>query len=242
MYYYLNSASEVCGPHTAAELQALLAAGTITPRTPVAREGTERWVNMEMMDFTEPVVEPVGYCPHCGTWISAATTPAVCPYCGKGLHPGTQELWGSFVYAFKQYVTFRGRATRTEFWGFYLFQFLISAGADLVLQGLASLVFLLPLLAVTFRRLHDTGRSGIPVIMSFVSFALTLVMAVIFLVLGSSSGVGDSIVPLYVAGGALLLVTIVSALYVFVHMLLPSAPGPNKYGPSALYPHGNPLS
>lgn len=71
-----------------------------------------------------------------------------------------------------KYVTFSGRASRSEFWWFYLFTVLISWGATLVeaamfgvgamgiLSGIASLVFVLPSLAASSRRLHDIGKSG----------------------------------------------------------------------------------
>lgn len=71
-----------------------------------------------------------------------------------------------------KYVTFSGRASRSEFWWFYLFTVLISWGATLVeaamfgggaigiLSSIASLVFLLPSLAAGSRRLHDVNKSG----------------------------------------------------------------------------------
>ena len=72
------------------------------------------------------------------------------------------------------YATFSGRASRSEFWWFYLFVVLMSWGATLVaaaafpadpaaadaLSGLVNLMFLLPVLAAGARRLHDIGRSG----------------------------------------------------------------------------------
>ncbi len=61
------------------------------------------------------------------------------------------------------YATFTGRASRSEFWWFFLFQILISiAGSMLgdVVSGLVALGLLLPGLAVGTRRLHDIGKSG----------------------------------------------------------------------------------
>ena len=69
---------------------------------------------------------------------------------------------------FSNYVNFKGRSTRSEYWYATLFTFLVS----LVLTGLCkligndiltyifSLATLLPGLSVSFRRLHDTGRSA----------------------------------------------------------------------------------
>lgn len=66
-----------------------------------------------------------------------------------------------------KYATFSGRASRSEYWYFYLFCILIGlisgfievAGSPAV-SGLISLALVLPSLAVTVRRLHDTNRSG----------------------------------------------------------------------------------
>lgn len=72
-----------------------------------------------------------------------------------------------FVTAIKtclsKYATFTGRASRSEYWWFFLFEVLVLIGTLMVsdwLYGLAGLAFLLPALAVAVRRLHDVGRSG----------------------------------------------------------------------------------
>lgn len=76
---------------------------------------------------------------------------------------------------FSKYATFKGRATRSEYWFFYLFNAIMSS----ILMGLAlmleqeevgfiffglTVVYLvvtfLPSLSVTVRRLHDIGKSG----------------------------------------------------------------------------------
>jgi len=64
---------------------------------------------------------------------------------------------------FSRYATFSGRASRPEFWWFFLFQILVSIAASMfgdVVNGLVTLVLLLPALAVGARRLHDIGKSG----------------------------------------------------------------------------------
>lgn len=69
-----------------------------------------------------------------------------------------------------KYATFKGRARRSEYWWFYLF-FVISYMAGLAIDialGNEVPIFayiimgalFLPELAVTVRRLHDTGRSA----------------------------------------------------------------------------------
>ena len=64
-----------------------------------------------------------------------------------------------FVQAIKsclgQYATFSGRATRSEFWWFFLFQVLVMVATSMlgdVINGIASLALLLPALAVGARR------------------------------------------------------------------------------------------
>ena len=80
---------------------------------------------------------------------------------------------------FQKYVTFSGRARRSEYWWWWLFTVIAgtvavladnalglhistTAGADKVgwISALLTLFLVLPTIAVTFRRLHDTGRSG----------------------------------------------------------------------------------
>ncbi len=61
------------------------------------------------------------------------------------------------------YANFSGRASRPEFWWFFLFQVLASLGASMIgdwLNGVVVLALLLPGLAVGTRRLHDIGKTG----------------------------------------------------------------------------------
>lgn len=75
-----------------------------------------------------------------------------------------------YLKVLKKYAVFQGRARRAEFWYFVLFNFIISfvlafieavlAKNSNVLTALYSLAVFIPYLAVSARRLHDTGRSG----------------------------------------------------------------------------------
>lgn len=72
-----------------------------------------------------------------------------------------------FVSAIKsclgQYAGFSGRAVRSEFWWFFLFQIIVMVIASFlgdVVSGIVSIALLLPAFAVGARRLHDIGRSG----------------------------------------------------------------------------------
>jgi uncharacterized membrane protein YhaH (DUF805 family) len=74
---------------------------------------------------------------------------------------------------FGGYVEFNGKANRPEFWYFALFIFILNIIALIIdvnvykvenglgpITGVLGLFTILPYLAVTSRRLHDTGRSG----------------------------------------------------------------------------------
>ena len=61
------------------------------------------------------------------------------------------------------YAQFSGRASRSEYWWFYLFTVLAGAAANTLggaVGNIASIAFFLPGLALFARRMHDTGRSG----------------------------------------------------------------------------------
>ena len=73
-----------------------------------------------------------------------------------------------------KYAEFSGRASRSEFWFFFLFVIGAQAMARLVdaiflgrggylpgpVYGIVALVLLLPQIAVAVRRLHDVGKDG----------------------------------------------------------------------------------
>lgn len=73
---------------------------------------------------------------------------------------------------FANYVNFSGRAVRSEFWYWVLFCFILGIATAILdmaifpgsqispLNSIASLVTLLPSLAVGARRLHDIDRTG----------------------------------------------------------------------------------
>ena len=64
---------------------------------------------------------------------------------------------------FSNYADFNGVASRSEFWWFILFVFVVAVALNFVSPTLANVVslgLLLPQLAVGARRLHDTGKSG----------------------------------------------------------------------------------
>lgn len=79
-----------------------------------------------------------------------------------------------YLGAMRRYGSFRGRATRSEFWGFSVMAVVVIFVALVIdstyisgpgsksapFAGFVVLAHLLPTLAVSVRRLHDTDRSG----------------------------------------------------------------------------------
>ena len=92
-----------------------------------------------------------------------------------------------YVKVLQNYTGFQGRAARTEYWMFVLFNLIASIVLSIIqkilhldpyLTSLYSLAVLLPSLAVGARRLHDTGKSGWWLLLSLIP----LVGAIILLV------------------------------------------------------------
>jgi uncharacterized membrane protein YhaH (DUF805 family) len=107
-----------------------------------------------------------------------------------------------YIAVLKKYAEFNGRARRKEYWYFVLFNILISIALAIIDNATGSLnakagvgLFgtiyalgvLLPSIAVSVRRLHDTGRSGWWLLISFIPLIGPLVLLV-FMVLESHPG------------------------------------------------------
>lgn len=76
-------------------------------------------------------------------------------------------------YCLRNYVNFKGRASRSEYWFFVLFSWLIAVGSATISVNLYSITILgllLPQIAVATRRLHDGGRSAWHFLWVFVPF------------------------------------------------------------------------
>ena len=102
----------------------------------------------------------------------------------------------------KKYACFSGRARRQEYWLFVLFNLIASiiigviAGvlvsvtnvtAFAYLGSIYNLAVLIPGLAVLFRRLHDTGRSGWWWLLAFIPIIGWIVL-IVFCCLDSQPG------------------------------------------------------
>jgi len=77
-------------------------------------------------------------------------------------------FWQAVASGFSSYVTFSGRACRSEYWYWVLFVVLVDIAAGILdaalwtyaITSLADLALFLPGLALAIRRLHDLDRSG----------------------------------------------------------------------------------
>ena len=112
------------------------------------------------------------------------------------------EALSWYLEVLKKYAVFSGRARRKEYWMFLLINVLISVVLIAIdgligtfspqtgfglLQGLYSLAVLIPSIAVTVRRLHDTGRSGWWILIALIPFIGAIVL-LIFMALDSEPG------------------------------------------------------
>ena len=101
-----------------------------------------------------------------------------------------------YVEVLKKYAVFGGRARRMEYWMFFLFNFIIaivlSVGGRITHIGpwlnlVYSLAVLIPGIAVSVRRLHDTNRSGWWLLIALVPFVGVIILLV-FMFLDSQPG------------------------------------------------------
>jgi uncharacterized membrane protein YhaH (DUF805 family) len=92
-----------------------------------------------------------------------------------------------------KYVDFSGRARRSEYWWFTLFNVLVGIVASIIdaiigtrwgsfglIEALTSLALLLPGLAVGVRRLHDTSRSGWWILIGIIPIVGWIVLLVFY--------------------------------------------------------------
>ena len=103
----------------------------------------------------------------------------------------------------KNYANFNGRARRSEFWYYYLFTFVLGIVLSIIttiLGGvpvlgtilkiviwLIDIALIIPGIAVGFRRLHDTGKSGLWILINFVPLVGSIIY-IVFCVQDSQPG------------------------------------------------------
>ncbi len=101
-----------------------------------------------------------------------------------------------YIAVVRKYAQFSGRSTRREYWTFFLINVLISIFLSFlaamnknasILGSLYSLVLLVPGIAVSVRRLHDTNRSGWWGLISLIPLIGTIIL-IVFLATDSDAG------------------------------------------------------
>lgn len=170
------------------------------------------------------------------------------------MQPTPMDFVEAIKTCFSKAFTFTGRARRAEYWYWYLFSVLVSLPLQILIEvipedswALMLVVALVALgwnffnmiatLAVTIRRLHDTGRSGwwygVSMILAFVWAMLVVAGIVVFAVSmidDTSASMMEALIPFLVV----LLVTYIPLLAYSIVLLVwlcqDSTPGPNKYG------------
>ena len=141
------------------------------------------------------------------------------------------EFGESIKVCFNKFAEFTGRARRSEYWWFYLFAQLVGS----VTCGIGSLVCLIPMMAVTVRRLHDTGRSGwwyfLPLIVMLVGICLFIPLVIAGDINKNDFMTGTGAVIYLVS----LLVVLAISIVLLVFCCQDSHRDENKYGPSPKY-------
>lgn len=96
-------------------------------------------------------------------------------------------MFQHYISALQNYAVFSGRASRSEYWYFVLFNIIISVVLGMIevtlglgdedgglLTGIYSLVLLVPSVAVAVRRIHDSDKSGWWILLPFYNLYLLI--------------------------------------------------------------------
>lgn len=140
---------------------------------------------------------------------------------------------------FQKYATFSGRARRSEYWYFALFNFLIGLVLAIIgkmlpflaiLSSLYGLAILIPGIAISVRRLHDIGKSGWTMLIYLIPAIIYGVLLSIMLIKHFEGE--EPNLTLYIIFGIITFITFVLAIVFIVWMCRDSQPGENKWGPN----------
>lgn len=108
-------------------------------------------------------------------------------------------------------------------------------GSAMMLQIAVSLIFVIPGISVTIRRLHDIGRSGIWLLAGPI-LAIIIIMSICMTI--ASAATHSSSTAFWSASMMISIVLfIIINITMFVFMVSDSKPGSNKYGASPKYPY-----
>ncbi len=98
---------------------------------------------------------------------------------------------------FKKYAQGKGRATRSEYWYFYLFTVLVGVGMTVLVTmsnhsstagligNLANFALVVPGITVLVRRFHDTNRSAWNILWAFLPIVGWIILLVYLTQLGT---------------------------------------------------------
>jgi uncharacterized membrane protein YhaH (DUF805 family) len=133
----------------------------------------------------------------------------------------------------RKYAVFSGRASRAEYWWFYLLTIVAGLVGGLldrlvggqVVSWILNLFLLVPWIAVSVRRLHDIDRTGWWLLILFLSVLLGGIAMGLGVALGGGMFTGIGAIAVAVVA---LLVGIVTLL---VFMVTEGTRGSNSYGP-----------
>ncbi len=166
------------GPIQEPEFKAMFASGKLQADVLVWTEGLGNWTPAR--DIEDLV--PAGMTPP-PIPVARSTPPMQAPLWERSqtTTPGNKSIsgFGWYLAVLKNYAVFSGRARRTEYWMFVLFNFIISfvlgfveglMGGPGILANIYSLAVLVPAVAGGIRRMHDTDHSGWWLLLPIVNF------------------------------------------------------------------------
>lgn len=133
---------------------------------------------------------------------------------------------------FENYANFNGRARRSEYWYFVLMNMIISTITVMIdkvldlkfgVNLLYGIAVFIPTLSVSVRRLHDIGKSGWLLLISYVAIIICAIGLVLgMLTLGSSSFNFWFTIPI--------IVMMAICIWMLVLFVTEGNDGKNKYG------------
>ena len=96
----------------------------------------------------------------------------------NGMRTRNMDMMEACKSFWTKYATFEGRARRAEFWWSYLMVFIINC--LLFWTFIIPLACVIPMIAVSVRRLHDIGKSGWYYLVSFIPIVGTILLIIWF--------------------------------------------------------------
>ena len=239
-WHYVDGGTSV-GPLPQAEMEALIAQGRVTANTLVWNDTMPQWepAAIHFSGF-QSTNGPARGGPTRG-YLPPGVDPAVIGRDGLYVGAPSRDFGEAVKVCFSKFVTFSGRASRSEFWYFVLFSFIagfvlgfideivrMSSGTSLFLSDILSLVLFLPSLAVSVRRMHDIDRTGWWVGAPYLFIiAVTIYASLVASTTASIDVFGEAFVMLMLAAVVGMLAYLILML---VFYCTRGTLGPNRYG------------